>query len=490
MKAQRSPAGRGRLAPAGHIPILPGRVGRGPRKSLSASELNTTLQTVCQESIISKGDSGMSWDLELAVPFLKDNGLADHVFIHQPRGEHLPRHPERSIYALENLILRRLDITLDESLVGGTKTDWDLMHRAIKLHFEHCSFKRGKSAARLVLPWSGSFRFERNRFVFPNSGIIGAWLLGFSRMSDVTFQHNDFDNSHIQMTSSRESDDARPKKLSWEGHSAYLREDEAYYKAMIKRAHDLPEAVRLTIPGSRYSDAGTHVGLGRVALVGNRGIGSWLMRCDALNYSFRGGNHIQSLSFNESRNDFEDTIVYIGRRERIDTDFRAPFHHRNLFLSTKAVAAGRGDARQVSALERQIDRIEYFLNKECNASLSDGIGGWLEYWQDRLRHGWRRWSSDFYGSWMRPLMVGALGYLGFNALAWVWVDGFAVTDLVAFTLRRVDRIPFYTAGLQDLYGAEYENLARGSKNWLRAIGLVQNIWIGMWGFAFGKAIRR
>ena len=490
MKAPRSPAARGRLALAGHIPILRGRLGRGPRKSLSASELSTTLQTVCQESITSKSDSGISWDLELAAPFLKSKGLADHVFIHQPRGQDLLDIQNEAYTRWENLILRRLDITLDEPLVGGTKTDWDLMHWGIKLHFEHCSFKRGKSAARLVFPWSGSIRFAGNRFVFPTSGIIGAWLLGFSRMSDVTFQQNDFDNSHIQMTSSRVSDDAPQKKLSWEGHSAYLREDEAYHKAMIRKAHDLPEAVRLTIPGSPYSDATTHVGLGRVTLVGNRGIGSWLMRCDALNYSFRGRNHIQSLSFHESRNDFEDAIVYIGRRERIDTDFRAPFHHRNLFLSTKAVAAGRGDARQVSALERQIDRIEYFLNKEHNASLSDGIGGWLEYWQDRLRHGWRRWSSDFYGSWIRPLMVGALGYLGLNALAWVWIDSFSVTDLVAFTLRRVDRIPFYTAGLQDLYGAEYENLARGSKNWLRAIGLVQNIWIGMWGFAFGKSIRR
>ena len=64
----------------------------------------------------------------------------------------------------------------------------------------------------------------------------------------MTFQHNDFANSHIQMTSSGESDDTPQKKLSWEGHSAYLQEDEAYYKAMIKRAHDLPQAVRLTIP--------------------------------------------------------------------------------------------------------------------------------------------------------------------------------------------------------------------------------------------------
>ncbi len=364
------------------------------------------------------------------------------------------------------------------------------MRWGIKLHFEHCCFERGKSTATLIFPWPGSFRFAGNRFVFPTSGILGSWLLVFRQTSNVMFQHNDFDNCHIQMASSRESDDVPRKKLFWEGHSAYLREDEAYYKAMIRRAHKLPEAVRLTIPGAGYSDAATHVGLGRVALVGNRGIESWLMRCDALHYAFRGRNHIKSLSFHESKSDLADAIIYIGQRERIDPDFRAPFYHRTLFLSIKAAAAGKGDARLVSALERQVDRIEYFLHREYNVSLSDGIGGWLEYWQDRFRHGWRRWSSDFYGSWMRPLMVGALGYLGLNALAWVWIDGFAVADLIAFTLRRIDRIPFYTAGLQDLYGAEYDSLARGSKNWLRAVGLVQNVWIGMWGFAFGKAIRR
>lgn len=489
----KTPQGRDtqeRSGPSGTRRFFRGSVGRAPRKPLLASELTTVLQTACRESITARRDNGMSCDLELAVPFLKDKGLADHVIIHQPRGKHLPRHPERSIYAFDNLIVRRLTITIDEPFVGGTKADWDLMGWGLKLHFEQCCFERGKSSATLAFPWSGSFRFDGNRFVFPTSGLVGAWLLVFSRMSDVTFQHNNFANCHIQMASSRESNDVPLKKLSWEGHSAYLRQDEAYYKAMIKRAHELPEAVRLTIPGSRYSDAANHVGLGRVDFVGNRGIGSWLMRCDALHYAFRGRNHIQSLSFNESRNDLEDAIVYIGRRERIDPDFRAPSHHRNLFLSIKATAEEKGDARLVSALKRQIDRIEYFLTKEYNVPLSDGMGGWLEYWQDRLRHGWRRWSSDFYGSWMRPLMLGAFGYLGLNALAWAWIDGFAVADLVAFTLRRVDRIPFYTAGLQDLYGVKYDSLSPGSKNWLRAIGLAQNIWIGMWGFAFGKAIRR
>lgn len=459
-----------------------------PRKSLLASQLTATLQTACQESITSKRDDGMSYDLELALPFLKDKGLADHVVIHQPRGKQLPRHRERGIYALDNLIIRRLDITLDTPFVGGARADWEPMGWSLKLHFEQCSFEPHDGTATLKFPWSGSFRFDGNRFVYSTGGILGAWLLVFCRMSNVTFHRNDFDNCSIQMVSIRESDDAPRQKLSWEGHSAYLLKDEAYYKAMIRKAHELPDGVRLTFPDSGYS--ASHVGLGRVALVGNRGIESWLMRCNAAHYAFRGRNNIQSLSFGESRSDLDDAMVYIGRRERFDPNFRAPFRHRNLFLLLKGSAERKGDARLVRALQRQVDRMEYFLNKECNVPLSDGMGGWLEYWQDRLRDGWRRWSSDFFGSWLRPLVVGALGYVGLNALAWVWIDGFTMADLVAFTLRRVDRIPFYTVGLQDLYGAEYDDLTRGSKNWLRAIGLAQNVWLGMWAFAFGKAIRR
>ena len=144
----------------------------------------------------------------------------------------------------------------------------------------------------------------------------------------------------------------------------------------------------------------------------------------------------------------------------------------------------------MSRLERCVDRIEYFLTRECKVSVHDGVAAWIEYWQDRIRHSWRRWSSDFYGSWMRPLFLGIIGYAGLNALAWFWIEAFTITDWVAFSLRRVDRIPFYTAGLEDLHQIAYDGLTPGNKNWLRLIGLVQNVWIAMCGFAFSKAIRR
>ncbi|MYA65071.1 MAG: hypothetical protein F4139_01740 [Gemmatimonadetes bacterium] len=456
---------------------------------MSASELTSVLQAACQQSITSQRENGMSYDLELAGPFLKEKGLAEYIVFHQSRGKSFPWHPERSIYATDNLIIRRLTITIDHSFVGGSQADWPLMGWGLKVHFEQCYFvKNPGNMASVRVPWSGALRFHKNRFVFPDSGIAGVWLLGFAGRSDVTFQKNDFCNSDIQMVSGQDEDDSSIQKLWWEGCSAYLLKDETYYKAMIRRAHQLPESARLAIPDSPFSVR--HAGLGRVAFVGNNRIGGLLMRCDALHYVFRGRNHIRSLAFRESEADLDDKIIDIGPRERIDPDYRAPLQHRGLLLALKNAATKNGDSKLTSSLELHLERIEYFLTKEHRVSLRDSTAGWIEYWQDRWRYGWRRWSSDFHGSWLRPLLLAVCGYGGLNALAWFWFEAFTITDWIAFSLRRVDQIPFYTAGLEELHQVAYDGLTPGDKNWLRLIGTVQNVWIAMCGFAFSKAIRR
>ena len=443
---------------------------------------------MCQKSITRKAQGSILWNLELAIPFLRVRGLADHIVFLQPRGKHFPWYRERSAYDTNNVVVRHLTITFDDALIFDRQTDWDPMGWGLTLHFEHCHFQPQRARAAITFPWSGKFRFYRNRFIYPTSGIVGSWHLSFLSMSEVTFQRNNFDNSDIQMVSRPDADDSWIEKLSWKEHSAYLLKDDAYYKSMIRKAHQLPNSARLKTPDS--SGSSEHVGLTRVTLVGNMGIGSLLMRCDAQHYGFRGRNQIQSLSFFAPRSDLDETVVYLGRRERIDPEFRAPFAHRDLFLSLKQSAEQNGDTSLMSTFQRHLDRIDYFLTREHRVSLRDGIGGWLEYWQDRCRYFWRRWSADFYGSWLRPLTFGVLGYVGFNALAWIWIETFTFTDWIAFSLRRVDRIPFYTAGLEDLRPVEYRSLVPESKNWLRVIGLLQNVWVAMWGFAFGKATRR
>lgn len=468
-------------------------------KNVLASELIDILRTACRESITAEGSArtrlvsipvgkSVSYDLGLAKPFLMERGFANHICMHRPRGKDLLQHPDRSEYALNNVIIRHLTIKLDQPFVGRSSAGWEIMNWALKLHIEHCRFiPTSPNSATIEFPWCGRFRFYRNDFAFSGRGGRG-WLLVFGSGSDVALQRNRFLESDIDLISLPESADSRIEELSWEGHNAYLLRDENFFKEMIRRTHRLPQSARLTTVDSHYSTP--HVGLWRVTLVANTGIRRILMRCSAKHYAFRGRNHVQSLHFDESRADRRDLIVYLGPRERIDPDFLSSLHHRELFLWLRGLADGRGDASLVGRLDRHLDRIEYFLTKQYGASVHDGVSAWTEYWQDRVRHGWRRWSSDFYASWMRPLVLGVFGYVAFNALAWFWIETFTVSDWIAFCLRRIDRIPFYTAGLKDLYPVDYASLSSANKNWLRCVGLLQNIWIAMWGFAFSKAVRR
>ena len=43
-------------------------------------------------------------------------------------------------------------------------------------------------------------------------------------------------------------------------------------------------------------------------------------------------------------------------------------------------------------------------------------------------------------------------------LFWVLDKEFNVSDWIAFSLRRIDKIPFYTSGLKELFGPVYECL--------------------------------
>ena len=79
------------------------------------------------------------------------------------------------------------------------------------------------------------------------------------------------------------------------------------------------------------------------------------------------------------------------------------------------------DVELVNALGKQLNRIEYFLTKEQKVSFRVSRSEWIGYWQDRTLYAWRRWSSDFYRSWLRPLFIGVLGYVALNALPWFWI---------------------------------------------------------------------
>ncbi len=449
------------------------------RKKNSYAELTRILEVIHKKSY-KKTTNGWSLDLDLARPFLKDQGFDNHILLVEKRP--FPLNSKRNIYALNNLIFKNLDIELECHLDWDQDFIWVSDQPYIKWHFEHCRFKPSSPNMRNIrFRWHGEFRFYNNKFDFGDSKGMRSWLFGFESGSEVLFQRNNFKDSSIQVPGTAEAF-LGGHKLSWEGREAYIVRDDSYYEAMIRKNHGLPETVRLEI-----LDSGLH----RISFVGNKGIDRLFFRCKADYYVFSGINCIKHLNFNELDSNFKDTkSIYFSSRERIDPNFDDSSHHRKLFLSMKDFGIKKQDVGLVNALDKQLHRIEYFLTKEQKVPFRVTGSEWLEYWQDRMLYAWRRWSSDYYRSWFRPLLIGVLGYVVLNAFPSIWIEEFTVSDWIAFSLRRIDRLPFYTVGLEELHEAVYKSLSPGSKNWLRFIGLLQVVWVTMWGFAFSKSIRR
>ena len=183
-------------------------------------------------------------------------------------------------------------------------------------------------------------------------------------------------------------------------------------------------------------------------------------------------------------------MVYFGPREKIDRHFHHSLQHRQLFLHLRHLSAVTHDARQLSILDKQIDRIEYFLNKNQDTPYLRDFRLWTEYWQDRLLYAWRRWSSDFYKSWMRPLLMIILGYTLLNAAPALMIDNFSLSDWTELTLRPISEIANYETALSRIVGADYGEISSSEKNVFRLIGLLEVIWIAMWSFAFARSIRK
>lgn len=456
------------------------------RKLVSSEELWEILETVHTKCYERKENKGWSFDPDLAGPFLNRRGLSDHIVLFQFRPN--PLNSEKHIYDTHNLILKNLNIELNCNLEWRQDSRWVSDSPFIKWHFERCEFRATSPNMHTIrFDWRGEFRFFGNIFEFGGSG-GRTWLLVFAGGSSVLFQTNDFRESSIQIPHTPSNETLPKRKLSWGDTDAYIVEDESFYQAMIRRNYGLPDSVQLRVL-REFSDPFVG-GLDRISLIGNRGIDRLLFRCKASNYVFDGINNVNHLGFTEFDSDFDELkSIYFSSREQIDPFFHHVRHHRRLFLSLRKFGVKKHDNELVKALEKQLSRIEYFLTKERSAPIRLDCGDWLGYWQDRLLQAWRRWSADFYRSWSRPLTMVIVGYLTFNAAPVFWIDGFSISDWLTFSLRRIDKIPFFTAGLSEFHRELYDSLTLESKNWLRLVGLLQVVWVTMWGFAFSKAIR-
>lgn len=420
-------------------------------KAIQYSELVKVFQGICHSSIIERSEHSASWDLDRSLSLLEEHSLHENItFVHR-RFTELPLNSERHMYETNNIVIRDLHIHLDARDGLTAHNDWHPLSYA-KWHFENCCFEPASpNMWSLSFPWRGSFRFYRNRFDFKTSRVDGNWLFSFGVGSRMVFESNDFKKSHIQT--------------------------ECTTPASTKDTDDKSTSV---------------VPLSHLSLVGNRGIKDWVVLEGYSSASFTGMNRMDRLWFIDLQNKEpnHNMAIYLGPREKIDQNFHHYMHHRRLFVRLKNLAATRHDTRQIRILEKQLDRIEYFLNKErVTPSLLD-FWTWIEYWQDRVLYAWRRWSSDFYRSWLRPLAMIVLGYLTLNAAPALFLDDFSLSNWVAFSLRPISDLAKYAETLKSMLPADYRSLSLGRVNVLRFLGLFEVVWVAMWSFAFARAIRK
>lgn len=422
---------------------------------IALSDLNSILQRTCEMSFITRTEKSSSYDFNRCLPYLTENGLQKHITFVSRRSRKLPLNSDRHLYESNNIIIRDLHIDLDERSTWAIYDDWEPLSH-VKWHFENCDFDASPSSIYSVhFPWSGPFRFYRNVFDFGSGRNAGYWLFVFRTGSRVVLQGNNFRNGHIQTR-------CVPSELERDATTSEIRDS------------------------------------GSISVMGNRAIASLEILDGYSSVSFTGMNQIERLWFirmldtttHGDATHGQDPRVYFGPREKIDRHFHHCLQHREMFQYLRRLAANSHDTRQANVLDKQIDRIEYFLNKEQDTPDLVDFRSWLEYWQDRLLYAWRRWSSDFYKSWTRPLSMIILGYMLMNAVPAVITEAFTFSHWVELTLRPIGEIAEYEQSLNRIVGKDYERLSLHAKIAIRLLGLIQVMWVAMWSFAFARSIKR
>lgn len=422
------------------------------RKKIKLTRLAEVFREIAVQSTISRSEQSLSWDFARSSKYLHEQELKGHICFVSRSGTQFPLNSERHKYDLSSLIVRNLEIDLDNRSAWDDVGDWAPIS-SVKLHFELCQFASSSpNMWPMAMPWMGSFQYEQNEFIFPPNEHSGTWIFSFHQGSRVWFVGNNFTGSSIQTRCISQSKD-----------------------------RDKSE-----------EDGKTEPWWGRIALVANKGMHELWIQEGYSSIEISGMNHIDRLMVNliEDNDLSKRTSIYLGARERIDPAFHNCLQHRSLFLNMRQIAALNHDSRQLLVLDRQLERIEYFLNKGREAPSMFEYGVWIEYWQDRILNAWRRWSSDFYRSWLRPLIVLIFGYLVINMAPALFVESFLTNYWIDFTLRPITEIATYEATLDRILGDEYKTVPASAKSLFRLAGLVEVVWIGVWGFALAKSIKR
>ena len=341
------------------------------RKHVKLTRLVEVFYKIGEQSIIRRSEQSSSWDFDRSLEYVREQGLQGHISFVSWNDKALPLNSERHIYAFSNIVVRELEIELNDRSAWNVVEDWFPVSNA-RLHFEGCRFQSSSSGMwAIAFPWRGSFRFHGNEFFLPPSRHGGYWAFNFQSRSMVWFVRNDFFGSNIQTRC-------------------------VNFAAGPEDSYDSPMAEWRQ---------------GSIAFVANRGVYDLGINEGYSCIEVTGMNRIDRLMVDlvVDLDGTKRTSIYLGPREKIDPWFRNCLQHRSLFLTMRQIAAMNHDSRQLTVLDRQLERIEYFLNKGQDTPSLFEYRVWIEYWQDRALYAWRRWSSDFYRSWLRPLTMLVVG---------------------------------------------------------------------------------
>ena len=424
------------------------RSGIGRRKGVEWEELLQILKDICEKSTIS--DS--SWDLELGHKFMSKHEFKDHIWV-----EYKPTRirDKRITPGLNNIVFKNLDI---KEITGSFLREYfDNCTLVLQgriyfgLRFERCRFDLRSNG--IILPFAGNYSFYRNKFKYKNEGIIGHWLFCFGAGSDVFFEKNDFDDNSVQIACDFRYFDKHfvKRKMTWQHVEARCLDGSAYYEAMIRKTYDLPDSVPLLLTNTGYSQ---HFGFDEIWFVGNRRIDNLSLRTNGKHTFFNGINSIKALNLEDEGTHSINRNVrfYFGVREKIDPQFRQPLSHRQMFLTLKDFAVKRQDTDLQRAMDVQLNQIEHHLvNGQWRSIHFWEIGKWIKHLQDRALWFWRKWSADYYRSWLRPLVCGVLTYFSFIAFSLLFVGDWSFQDF--FKLSRNGYNFFFVA---DSLSKEYK----------------------------------
>ena len=184
-------------------------------------------------------------------------------------------------------------------------------------------------------------------------------------------------------------------------------------------------------------------------------------------------NFVRSVGYDDVQ-EYSWLGIHFDRNKIISGD-------RDLFILLRKLAIERKDMSQEKIIDSYISMIEYTEIKKSK---------WYKTWEGiekMILLGWRRWSSNFYMSWLRPLVFLFYGYLIFNAIPMLWIDDYSWREWLEFSFLSPKAIYDYAGNLGNLLEPE---VTEGDKIGLNVVEWGRWIWIILCGFAVKNVFKK